>query len=345
MDTRGKILGSLVGAATGDAMGAATELLTMKEITATFGYVKTFMGATSKSPAKGLRPGTVTDDFSAGYYLARTLLNAGGVIDENQAKEALLSWASHDEYLCFVGPTTRAALSRLRNGEIPDIKASCSSMSATNGAAMKIFGLALLYSCSMEILCRHVLITILPTHANSAAIAGSCAIACAVQAALEIKSREAAATEKIIEAAMYGARTGNRLADEQGLSVPTASVEKRIALAAEIGYKNRKKNTDLLHELSDIIGTGIAVTESVPCVFGIMAAEQNNPLDGIYMAVNIGGDTDTIGSMYGAVAGALHGASAFPADYLSLLESVNSLDIHGLADDIAAFREKQYIPV
>jgi len=38
-------------------------------------------------------------------------------------------------------------------------------------------------------------------------------------------------------------------------------------------------------------------------------------------AVSLGGDTDTIGAMTGAIAGALHGVEAIPAEWYDALEN------------------------
>jgi ADP-ribosylglycohydrolase len=331
-----RILGCIAGAAAGDAMGAATELLTIREITSIFGYVENYMAATEKSPAYGLPPGTVTDDFSMGYYLAKTVLKSEGNITNETAQEALISWAEHKEYLRFVGPTTRAALEKLRVGEKINPKASCNIMSTTNGAAMKIFGLALVCTGDLEDLCHKAYMVALSTHANSASIAGACAIACAVSTALS-ENHGSDEVEKIIEAAVFGAKTGYNLAVDRGFEVPAPSVERRIALAVEIGTKS-KDHTTLINSLAEIIGTGIAVSESVPCALGIFAAENQNPWDGIKIAANIGGDTDTIASMYGAIAGALRGVAAFPADCLPFLESSNHLGFFKLAEEIVKFR-------
>ena len=53
-------------------------------------------------------------------------------------------------------------------------------------------------------------------------------------------------------------------------------------------------------------------------------------------AVNLGGDSDTIAAMTGAIAGAYHGVSAFPARWIDALERGERGYDHviDLADDL-----------
>ena len=45
----------------------------------------------------------------------------------------------------------------------------------------------------------------------------------------------------------------------------------------------------------NVVGSGLHISEAVPCVFGILIASKGSTMDGIIGAVNIGSDTDTIG--------------------------------------------------
>ena len=65
-----KILGCLLGAAVGDAMGAATETKSTRQIEKTFGgRVKEFREPPMDTMARGRRAGQVTDAFSIPYIL------------------------------------------------------------------------------------------------------------------------------------------------------------------------------------------------------------------------------------------------------------------------------------
>ena len=70
-----KVLGCLVGAAAGDAMGAATELRTREQIERKFGgYVTDFLPPPDDTFARGNRAGQITDDFSCAYVICEQIL-------------------------------------------------------------------------------------------------------------------------------------------------------------------------------------------------------------------------------------------------------------------------------
>ena len=87
-------------------------------------------------------------------------------------------------------------------------------------------------------------------------------------------------------------------------------------------------------ELGSIIGSGIAINEAVPCVFGILVATGGKALESIRMGANIGNDTDTVATMTGAIAGAMCGYKVFPDDWIRQIDKVNNIDICLLANAI-----------
>ena len=107
-----KILGCLVGAAAGDALGAATEMRTRRQIEEKFGgRVKEFLTPPDDTFARGNMPGQVTDDFSLAYVTCLEILRHNGEITPEVSRAALLSWAEYDDFFRrFAGPTTRAAV-------------------------------------------------------------------------------------------------------------------------------------------------------------------------------------------------------------------------------------------
>ena len=69
------------------------------------------------------------------------------------------------------------------------------------------------------------------------------------------------------------------------------------------------------------LGTGLRASRSVPAALWAFASRAEDPEEVIVRAVNLGGDTDTIGAMAGALAGAYHGAEALPQRWLEALEN------------------------
>ena len=67
-----------------------------------------------------------------------------------------------------------------------------------------------------------------------------------------------------------------------------------------------------LDEIADVLGTGIAAHTSVPTALACFLAHPDDFADAVTAAISLGGDTDTIAAMTGALAGAYHGYSAIP---------------------------------
>ena len=118
MSKYNKILGSIMGAAVGDAMGAATETRSAERIKEDFGgYVDKIITPPSDCFARGYDAGTVTDDFSLAYFTAKELVASKGNVDAEAAKRALFTWASYPQFFRFAGPTTEAAIKKLPKAE------------------------------------------------------------------------------------------------------------------------------------------------------------------------------------------------------------------------------------
>ena len=69
----------------------------------------------------------------------------------------------------------------------------------------------------------------------------------------------------------------------------------------------------------------------------MLAAVPDDPWQACLLAASLGGDCDTIAAMAGAVAGACHGAGAFPPSALAVIDA-QDLGLTALADDLYALR-------
>lgn len=73
------------------------------------------------------------------------------------------------------------------------------------------------------------------------------------------------------------------------------------------------------------IGTGVAARESVPAAVAALL-DGEDVASTLVAAVRLGGDTDTIAAMAGAMAGAAYGASTIPDRLLARLEALDELE-------------------
>ena len=69
-----------------------------------------------------------------------------------------------------------------------------------------------------------------------------------------------------------------------------------------------------------------------------MASAGLNRFDALCMAASIGGDTDTIAAILGAMLGACGGMQQWPATLIEQITRVNDLHLQPLARDLLALR-------
>jgi ADP-ribosylglycohydrolase len=325
-----KAYGCLLGVAIGDAMGSPTTFMTPKEIRERYGLVRGFIEPPKDHPIHaGFKAGQVTDDTEMTLLLADSIIRCGRIEVECYVK-CLLEWAQERNILQteYLGPSTRNALTRILHG-ISFKEAG--KFGSTNGAAMKISPIGIVDRRNLDKTIRDVYKICLPTHGTNVAISAAAAVACAISSAFDENSD----TEKIINAALYGARKGERL----GFRYPSASVEKRIQLALELVNRagNVEKACIMLYEY---IGMGIAANESIPSAIAIVKIADGDPFDAITLAVNCGGDSDTIASIAGAICGALHGAKVFPTSLVKIVEEVNNIKLKEVAEKLLNIRDE-----
>ena len=98
------------------------------------------------------------------------------------------------------------------------------------------------------------------------------------------------------------------------------------------------------------MGTSVATQESVPAALALASLLDRGDGDGageggsdawlvVRSAASLGGDSDTIAAMVGAVCGAVAGVEAFPAGVREELAAANrGLELAALADALVAVR-------
>ncbi|MDF1665160.1 MAG: ADP-ribosylglycohydrolase family protein, partial [Planctomycetota bacterium] len=74
-------------------------------------------------------------------------------------------------------------------------------------------------------------------------------------------------------------------------------------------------------EVIEILGNGTLAIESVATALYVFCGKAQSFQDTVIHGVSMAGDTDTIGAMCGALAGALHGLDAIPSLWMENLEN------------------------
>lgn len=333
-----KIQGILGCTAIGDAMGSATENLTFDQIREKFnGPLTEFVKPGETAFALGNEAGEITDDFSQVYLISQEIIKNNGVLDRETVVRAILAWSEIPKWFNrFAGPTTRTAIAMYKDPSLemkplPGAVTVDYAAKATNGSAMKIAPAGILNPGNIEGAIDDAMMIARVTHDNSLAISGACAVAAAAAAGLA----EDATMEEALSAGMYGAVRGETIAKKISRDVAGPSVVERIKLAMAI-VEGVGTKEERLKKLAQVVGSGLHISEAVPCAFGIVALNKNDAMQAVFDAVNIGYDTDTIAAIVGTMAGAF--ADIQEERFAKLYRAVqkaNNIDIIKLAEDLA----------
>jgi ADP-ribosylglycohydrolase len=281
--------------------------------------------------------GTVTDDTEQAVLLARLLVKGRGTIDSRVLAAALTEWEramAERGSLDLLGPSTKRAVAAILAGVPPQ---EAGAAGTTNGAAMRIAPVGIAVPVALHSPTPDVMLSTLVdravmassvTHNTGIALAGAAAVAAAVSAGVS-GATVAEATALGIQAA--------RLAAGRGHWVAGADVAARIEWATSlVAGQEQEVAANLIYR---IVGTSLATQESVPAAFAVLAAVPADPWRACRTAASLGGDSDTIAAMTGAIAGACHGAGSFPPEAIAAIDA-QGLGLAALASELLVLRDR-----
>ena len=325
----------------GDALGAQTEQWTIAEIARAHGGLVTQFGtppADTFAGANDGKRGEVTDDASQMYYLARAIVAAHGKLELDGWVACLLDWAATSPKANFMGPSTLGIVRALQTGgdlaRVGTIGTSLRKMTTvgnTNGAAMRVAPCGLIHPGNIDAACEQAYVTCLPSHDTDVAISAACAIAAACAEAMT-----GADLDTVLRASLKGAVIGERMGRERARSVAGPQMLARTEMALEIAARATDDMAFMI-ELERKVGNSVLAAESVPAAIGVLAYAKGDPLRTIALCSSVGNDTDSIATMAGAIAGAMHGTAKLPQYLLTEFLQVNGDDygLHQMARDLA----------
>lgn len=318
--------GALAGMAIGDALGMPTQTLARAEIVRRYGEITTFVTPFPDHPVShGLRAGQVTDDTEQAFLLAQRLIDGGGVIDEALWARDLLNWEADIRargLRDLLGPSSKAALDAVLAGASP---AESGKGGTTNGAAMRIAPVGIAATTEpMEAFLDQIQRACRMTHNTGEAIGAAAAVAAAISCGTDGSGFEAA-----VDHALNAAREGQQRGHQTG--------QHNLARKIEFALKLAQSGVTPA-EFADEVGTSVASHESVPAAFGVVWMAKGDPWQAALIAANIGDDTDTIGAIAGAMAGACCGLSAIDQDAVQYVRAENNLPIEAIASGLLKLR-------
>lgn len=334
MDPRfSRAYGALAGLALGDALGMPTQAMSPQQIQTVYGHVAGLVDGDKSQPyAPGMAAGSVTDDTEQALLIASLLLKGHGSglnLDASEFSHALLAWEDsmiERGSLDLLGPSTKAALERVRAGENP---LCVGGEGTTNGAAMRVTPIGIAASTSdRQLFADAVWSSCQVTHATRQGFQSAALVAAAVS--LGIDAGAADVTDLLWEAVAFV-----RSLPERGAWSP----EPDVVAATHRALKLAAQPSSSLEWLAEQIGTSVASAQAIPMAFALLARDPSPRA--LLQAANLGGDTDTIGAIAGAILGASLGVEVFDAYGLAQVEQVSQLDLPSVATDLLALRDRE----
>lgn len=334
MDPRfSRAYGALAGLALGDALGMPTQAMSPQQIQTVYGHVTGLVDGDKSQPyAPGMAAGSVTDDTEQALLIASLLLKGHGSglsLDAGEFSHALLAWEDsmiERGSLDLLGPSTKAALERVRAGENP---LRVGGEGTTNGAAMRVTPIGIAASTSdRQLFADAVWSSCQVTHATRQGFQSAALVAAAVS--LGIDAGAADVTDLLWKAVAFV-----RSLPERGAWSP----EPDVVAATHRALKLAAQPASSPQWLAEQIGTAVASAQAIPMAFALLARDPSPRA--LLQAANLGGDTDTIGAIAGAILGASLGVEVFDAYGLAQVEQVSQLDLPSVATDLLALRDRE----
>ena len=340
MDPRfSRAYGALAGLALGDALGMPTQAMSPEQIRAVYGRITGLVDGDASQPyAPGMPAGSVTDDTEQALLIASLLVRGRGTSSGRVAlgavefSHALLAWEDsmiRRGSLDLLGPSTKAALERVRAGEDP---LTVGGAGTTNGAAMRVtpIGIAM-PTADPQAFAEAVWSSCRVTHATRQGFQSAALVAAAVSLGIDT----ARSTSPNLRGLLWKAVTYVDSLPERGAWTPDPDVVAATRRAMQLVANPASSSLECLVEQ---VGTSVASAQAIPMSFALLA--RNPSPQALMDAANIGGDTDTIGAIAGAILGAALGVEVLPTDSLSRIEEVSHLGLPTVARELLELRDQ-----
>jgi ADP-ribosylglycohydrolase len=307
-----RIHGLILGAACANSLGGSGIGLNYKEIAATTGLtgLRDFAPGLSRSAQPHHLPGELLADALMGLCLAEALIESKGRLTDEALRQSYKVLLADESFLrTSPGATCLAGLRKLADGLNP----------AQDG---------------LEALHANVAARVFAAGCLPGAPKSDEAVDVAVrQAKLSHGDKRSQAAAAVVADSLRYFVGGGRL--DTAVDVRNY-VQREFAIAQAIDERFAESWDDVAPDLDyhnpaddlpySLINVESTVTELVPTAVGIFLIFRHDPEEAICAAARSGGDTDTVSTIVGALAGSYHGAAKLPQRWLSKIAHKNRLE-------------------
>lgn len=316
-----RVLGCLTGVAVGDAIGKQTEMLSTEDVLRWYpNGIRGFEGTPGDvipryrgNSKREWRVGETTDDTERTLAVARAIIADRGVSHVIVGREMLGCRKCVHPGVKSLWEFHQAA----DPARIATAHDGC-------GAAIRVSPVGILYkSDRLDELVTGAWEASVSTHGGALAIAAAAATAAAVSVAIA-----GAESGQILEAALTAATESER---RWPGSKPAA-----FANAVRTVHDQLKRLPELRpFEIAEFCFPNDPLT-IVPLALGL-ATVTRSAQQAILLAATIGGDSDSVASIAGAILGAMY-PETVPRDWYAAVETVNGHALVGIADALTGLR-------
>ncbi|MBI5764273.1 MAG: ADP-ribosylglycohydrolase family protein [Planctomycetes bacterium] len=304
-----RYLGCVLGLAIGDALGWPVEFLRLSAIRAQFGAD----GITDLHPSQRHPRGTFTDDTQMSLALARAILSHGTQSEAEFVAESarqFVLWSQSAENDRAPGMTCMAGCRALAKD--PNWRAPGNNDSKGCGTAMRTAPIGLAWHGDEDKITRMAAQTSELTHGHPAATAGGVATALLVSWALD-----GMPPDDMLRRLVERTRPISGEFADKVLQVPM--VLHRDSKAAY-----------------GVLGGAWTADEATACALYAFMQSPSDYRQTVITAVNMDGDSDSVGCIAGAISGAFNGVAAIPETWRQDVEQRETLieiagDLHAFA--------------
>ena len=322
------IRGILTAYAVGDAMGMPTEFMTRAEISSQLGFVDRLLEPSQSKNHPNLPKASITDDTEQVCALLEEYSKEDS-IDPYITARRLLRWMKESNAIekGYIGPSSRMALEAIERGESPE---KAGKKGTTCGGVMRSPAAVLFAAARQRPLADCIRACLIPTHNNQLAMEPAMAYGYALHAAICGKD-----IEEILREAEKGAEVAQTVPDSKGCPQCEASVMARLLHFKELASSFSSPD-EVLDFIYYVYGTTLASVDVAAAAMCIFLTSKDDVWLSIRMGASIGGDTDTIAALAGALSAAYalsHGQPLnIPTAIVSEVLKNNNLDFDRLAE-------------